>query len=206
MKTTQRKGKAAFTLIELMAVITIIVILAALVVGGLGYVTEKQASSKAKVQIASISRALEEYKMDTGSYPATANSTTGTGNSAALYQALFYEGYDYSKQSTPPATWTKKVGTVDVPKATKIYLTDLDARTSKQGWVDPVTTTDPPATATIKDPWGAEYRYRTATTAAGTANAATLNPDFDLWSSGKDAKTKPETPTDATNRDDIKNF
>ena len=48
MKITQRKGKAAFTLIELMAVITIIVILAGLVVGGMGFVTDRQAKEKAK--------------------------------------------------------------------------------------------------------------------------------------------------------------
>ena len=52
MKTTSRKGQAGFTLIELMAVITIIVILAGLVIGGLGYVSENQAKSKAQVQIA----------------------------------------------------------------------------------------------------------------------------------------------------------
>ena len=211
MKTTQRKGKAAFTLIELMAVITIIVILAALVVGGLGYVTEKQASSKAKVQISLLSKALEEYKMDTGSYPATANasgSNPAKDNTGLLYQALFYEGYDYSKQATPPATWTKRIGTVDVPKATKIYLTDLDPRTSKQGWVDPVTTTEPPATATIKDPWGTQYRYRSAAAPAGTTNSDTINPDFDLWSSGKDGNTNPNGNSASDkkiNADDIKN-
>ena len=51
MKTNPRHGRAAFTLIELMAVITIIVILAGLVVGGMGFVHEKQAKEKAKVQI-----------------------------------------------------------------------------------------------------------------------------------------------------------
>ncbi|MGL5016658.1 MAG: type II secretion system protein, partial [Luteolibacter sp.] len=55
MKTTHRHGKAGFTLIELMAVITIIVILAGLVVGGLGFVTERQAKEKARVQIALLS-------------------------------------------------------------------------------------------------------------------------------------------------------
>ncbi|MEO5711868.1 MAG: type II secretion system protein GspG [Luteolibacter sp.] len=211
MKTTPRKGSAGFTLIELMAVITIIVILAGLVVGGLGYVTEKQASSKAKVQIALLSKALEEYKLDNGAYPATANTTTGTGLTADLYQALFYEGYDYNKQSTPPTTWTKKVNGVDFPKSTKIYLADLDPTSTKQGWVDPVTGTNPvpPASTTIKDPWGNEYRYRTGKSPSGSANSATMNPDFDLWSTGKNGLTNP-AGTSATdkknNADDIKNF
>src|SRR6478672_2994940 len=108
MKTTQRIGRPAFTLIELMAVITIIVILAGLVIGGLGYVTERQARAKAQVQIQLLSKALEEYKLDMGTYPPTANSTTGTGQSAvSLYQALFKDGYDYTSAATPPTTWTK---------------------------------------------------------------------------------------------------
>jgi general secretion pathway protein G len=199
MKTTQRKGKAAFTLIELMAVITIIVILAGLVVGGLGFVSDRQAKEKAKVQIALLSKALEDYKLDTGSYPATGNSGT---NSAELYLALFYEGYDYAKQGNP-ASWTKKVNNQDFPKATKIYLPDLDPTVSKQGWVTPVI---PPAsiptTSKVMDPWGKEYSYRSALSAAGTANSATQNPDFDLWSFGKDGVSDPVNKV----KDDIRNF
>jgi len=196
MKTTQRSGKAAFTLVELMAVITIIVILAGLVVGGMGFVRDRQANEKAKVQIALLSKALEEYKLDMGTYPPTNDSVDGRGQSAvSLYQALFYEGYDYGKQATPPTNWTK---------ATKVYLPDLDPSSSKQGWV--TTATNVPASTTVKDPWGKEYSYRSATNQSGTANSNTQNPDFDLWSWGKDGKSKPGTPSDATNRDDIKNF
>jgi prepilin-type N-terminal cleavage/methylation domain-containing protein len=197
MKINPRHGKAAFTLIELMAVITIIVILAGLVVGGLGFVTERQAKEKAKVQIALLSKALEEYKLDMGTYPPTADTTTGTGKSAvSLYQALFYEGYQYSLNPSQPASTP--------PKATRIYLPELDPTTSKQGWVTPVTTV-PPST-NVMDPWGKEYAYRTAINAAGTANASTQNPDFDLWSYGKDGLSVPATPSNAGNRDDIRNF
>ena len=95
MKTTRRTGNAGFTLIELMAVITIIVILAGLVVGGMGFVNERQAKERAKVQLALIAKALEEYKLDMGTYPPTGDSASGLTNTAALWQALFYEGYDY---------------------------------------------------------------------------------------------------------------
>ncbi len=206
MKNNPRHGKAAFTLIELMAVITIIVILAGLVVGGLGFVTERQAKEKARVQIALLSKGLEAYKLDMGSYPLTGTTTTGLTNSAnSLYIPLFYEGYAYNKPTTPPTNWTKKVNNADFPKSTTIYITDLDPTTSKQGWVDPVTGTSavPPATTTVKDPWGTEYRYRSAQPATGTAvNKDTQNPDFDLWTSGKNTATG----TEATSRDDIKNF
>ena len=201
MKITQRRGMAAFTLIEMMAVVTIIVILARLVVGGMGFVQDRQAKEKAKVQIALLSRALEEYKLDMGTYPATPNvasitSTTGTGTSATyLWLPLFKDGYDYTNPATPPTPWTK---------ATRIYCPDLNPISSNQGWVTKGTM---PATSTVLDPWGNEYCYRTATPLTGTTpNAATLNPDFDLWSMGKDGKTDPANPANKVNLDDIKNF
>ena len=208
MKTTQRNGKAAFTLIELMAVITIIVILAGLVVGGLGFVTERQAKEKARVQLALLSKALEDYKLDMGTYPPTSNKTgnltaSGTSTSAVLYQALFKDGYDYTLNSTPPSSWDPK-------KATKIYLPDLNPTTSKQGWVTAAKTVG--ANLKIVDPWGSEYCYRTAVDASGKPNAQTQNPDFDLWSIGKDAKSNAANPSLTTpasnnpNLDDIRNF
>ncbi len=209
MKTTRRSHQPAFTLIELLAVITIIVILASLVVSSMGFVTDRQNKEKAKVQMALLSRGLEEYKLDMGTYPLTANTTDGAGNSAVLYEMLFYEGYNYVASGSP-ATWTKTINGVTYPKATKIYVKDLDPSSTRQGWVDLVST--PPASTTVKDPWGNPYRYRTAVayptsaSTAATANAATMNPDFDLWSCGKDGNTNPGNPSDKLNLDDIKNF
>jgi type II secretory pathway pseudopilin PulG len=195
MKIHRRPACAAFTLIELMAVITIIIILAGLVVGGMGFVTERQAKEKAKTQVALLSEAIEKYKLEMGKYPGTTDNTgaNGTGVSAQLYQALFYEGYEYQKLATPPATWTK---------ATKIFLPELDPRSSKQGWVNAVTSGEPPASTTINDPWGQEYRYRKGTNAQ--------NPDFDLWSIGKDARSQTGNSdpqiNHRDNKDDIRNF
>jgi prepilin-type N-terminal cleavage/methylation domain-containing protein len=188
----QRPGKAAFTLIELMVVITIIVILAGLVVGGMEYANQRQASEKTKVQIALLSKGIEEYKLDMGAYPGTADNTPIAGDvSEQLYQALFKDGYDYTNPNTPPASWTK---------ATKIYLNDLDPRNNKQGWVTTTTNAAPGANLKIIDPWGNNYRYRKGRDAQ--------NPDFDLWSCGKDGKTDTKTPstTQPDNKDDIRNF
>jgi type II secretory pathway pseudopilin PulG len=138
-----------------------------------------------------ISKALEDYKLDMGTYPPTSNSATGVGNTRELYTALFYEGYDYAKAGSP-ASWVKTVGSnSSFPKATKIYLPDLDPTAGKQGWVDAVTGANPvpPPTAKIKDPWGTEYAYRTAVDPSGNTNPDTQNPDFDLWSFGKNAKS-----------------
>src|SRR5438132_7456655 len=60
---------AAFTLIELIVVIAIIVILTGLVLSTVGYVQKKAARSRAETEIAAMSAACESYKADNGVYP-----------------------------------------------------------------------------------------------------------------------------------------
>ena len=176
MKFPVSKRRGGFTLVELLAVIMIIIILAGLVVAGLGFVREKQDREKAKIQVALIGKALEEYKLDNGSYPA-AVSTTGKNQSNILYKALYLDGAN------------------DATKTKRIYVPEFDPVTTKQGWI-----TGSGATATVTDPWGFEYYYRTG--------AGAVNPDFDFWSGGKDGKTSSSssTPDTADTRDDIRNF
>jgi general secretion pathway protein G len=176
MKSSFSSRRGGFTLIELLAVITIIVILAGLVIAGLSFVQDKQSREKTKLQIALIGKALEEYKLDKGSYP-SAVSATGAGQSNILFKALYLDGAN------------------DGTKETKIYLAELDPSNGKQGWVE-----GGGAGSVIKDPWGSEFRYRTG--------ADAVNPDFDIWSVGKDGKTSSSSSSqnDKDNRDDIRNF
>jgi prepilin-type N-terminal cleavage/methylation domain-containing protein len=192
MQNTPRNARAGFSLIEMLAVISIIVILASLVVGGMGFVSEKQAKSKALVQMALISKALEEYKLDFGTYPVTDNPLKGEGTSKILFKALYWDSNNDGKGAV--------VGNTTGDENQKIYLAELDPADNRQGW----TSGTPSITTRILDPWGNEYRYRTAVNAAGTSNSNTQNPDFDLWSVGKDGKTNPGSPKDKVNADDIK--
>ncbi|MEI6344220.1 MAG: type II secretion system protein GspG [Verrucomicrobiota bacterium] len=79
-----RNRMAAFTIIEMMVVITIISILAGLVLSTAGYVQRKGATSRATGEIAAMAAALENYKADNGDYPLNSNS----GNNTALLNAL----------------------------------------------------------------------------------------------------------------------
>jgi len=209
MKITKPNGLGAFTLIELLAVITIILLLAGLVVGGLGFAQDKQNRDKAKVQIALLEKAIEDYKFDNGKYPGDANSPIDGNISEQLYEVLFYEGYDYNLKSSggsPPDPWEKTINGVTVSKSKKIYLADLDPRSTKQGWVEaaPDTSAAPKENLKITDPWGNTYRYRIGTNAQ--------NPDFDLWSIGKDGRHATGgapaafDPKAKDNLDDIRNF
>src|SRR5260370_25313252 len=68
-------ARRAFTIIELLVVISIIIILAGLILSTVGYVQEKGARSRAEAEIAAISAALESYKADNGIYPRDATKT-----------------------------------------------------------------------------------------------------------------------------------
>lgn len=189
MKSNPLRGRAGFTLIELMAVIVIIVILATLVVGGMNVVQNKQAESKTQIQVKLLEKSIEEYKLEMGKYPGTVENTPASGDKVTkeLYQALYYEGYKNSGGTAPEG------------EASRIYLNDLDPITSKQGWVTTTTNSTPPASTTIRDPWDTEFRYRKGTNAQ--------NPDFDIWSCGRNQKTDANSSAKTgDNKDDIRNF
>lgn len=196
MKSNPSKTRLGFTLVELLIVIAMILILSAIGVGSFGFVQDRQAKEKARVQMALLSKAIEEYKMDMGEYPGTAENTAAAGDvSEELYTALFYEGYEFNDNPNRPDP------DPDNPKATKIYIPELDPRTSKLGWVTPSPKAATPAVGLkIIDPWGENYRYRKGDNAE--------NPDFDLWSLGKDRETdiSNSSMSQELNKDDIRNF
>ncbi|MDD2706519.1 MAG: type II secretion system protein GspG [Verrucomicrobiae bacterium] len=61
--------QSGFTLVELLTVMSIILVLAGMVVGIMGYSSRMAMESRAKAEIAAISTALESYKADNGAYP-----------------------------------------------------------------------------------------------------------------------------------------
>ena len=81
---TPRRPVAAFTLIELLAVITIIGILAGLTLGAAGAVRRHGATSTAKAEVAALQAACDRYYADNNTYPlGTASPTTVTAPAGA---------------------------------------------------------------------------------------------------------------------------
>lgn len=68
---TERSGSSGFTLIEVMVVVVILGILAAIIAPRLIGRTDDAKVAQAKIQIKNFETALKLYKMDNGSYPST---------------------------------------------------------------------------------------------------------------------------------------
>src|SRR2546428_11547625 len=72
MKTTSPN---AFTLVELLTVIVIIMVLAGLVIYGAAYANRKSALARAQNEIKAMEAACESYKADNGTYPRDSATT-----------------------------------------------------------------------------------------------------------------------------------
>ncbi|MGH8092649.1 MAG: type II secretion system protein [Chthoniobacterales bacterium] len=159
------RGSAAFTIIEVLVVLAIILVLAGLVLATSSYVYNKGARSRAEAEIAAISAALENYQADHGIYPVdnsvnarTMGDPTQTAYKSAsltLYKALSGDN-DLNRQSDPGST------SYMMFKPNQLSPADQSAQVGY-----------------LKDPFGNSYGYSTI---YQTDSNKGYNPTFDLWS------------------------
>jgi type II secretory pathway pseudopilin PulG len=175
----------AFTLIELIVVIGIIIVLAGLVLSTAGYARKKSARARAETEIAAMSAACENYKADNGVYP--------RGN-ADLSNNTPYDTdtLDPLSNVNPAATPIPNVYT----KASLYLYKQLSGDTtgnrqpsgkSYMAFKPNMLLPGPPSTApviAIADPFGNSYGYSTKKASDPTANG--YNPTFDMWSTAGD--------------------
>ena len=97
-----QKRQRGFTLIELMVVLSILAMLAALVVPRLFKNVDKGKVNAAKAQISALESALDSYRLDVGSYP-----TTQMGLEALQTKPAGVEKWDgpYLKKEVPVDPW-----------------------------------------------------------------------------------------------------
>ncbi len=177
------RRNAAFTLIELLTVISIILVLAGLLLHVAGNANYKASLARAETEIKAMSTALESYKADNGAYPR--NDITDTPNAQITDGAspsapsTYNTSCEYLYQCLSGYNGTTTYG--------KHYMDFVPGQLSTGSATPSMTTTF------IIDPFGICYGYSTinqkaqeAVNSGGTPPVATsgYNPTFDLWSTG----------------------
>lgn len=181
----------AFTLIELITVVTIIALLFSLVVGGFTFADRFSKRSKTEVTIKAVRSGLERYQEDFGGYPApqTPDSTIEiakkiyiVGGAACLYQALSGDGFDQILGATGQGT-PESDGNLDDYEAKNVKLTDMP----NELWAKTE------GTYYIIDGFGHPIRYiksaptQSATPGGPPPEATTINiGTYDIWSYAED--------------------
>ena len=155
----------AFTLIELLAVMLVILALAAILIGVAGYVQKQMGIQTTRSQIVAIGAALEMYKADWGFYPATnpgrisANGLQESSNNCVLLYALSAMNSLSSSNCGPTNCYT-----LIVRQGRKVYL----HFTPLQYKANPAT-----GLTNICDAWGTPLNYyNSPTTPFSLVNSA----------------------------------
>jgi len=164
-----REQRDAFTLIELLTVMAIIIVLAGLILATAIYVQKKGLRSRAEAEIAAMSAALENYKADNGVYPkgpASDSLDAKTATNPISYQAASAELYS---QLTGDADYDDSTDS-----SARSYMT---FKPNMKSLPDPANPAGPANKTFARDPFGNSYGYSTA---------GSYNPTFDLWSTANE--------------------
>jgi len=191
----------AFSLVELLVVISIIIILAGLILSTMGYVRKKGARARAETEIAAMSAALESYKSDNGIYVRNTDTdgldAQASGDPCAYRVASLYLYEQLSGDTN---------ANFQPPAGAKSYFTFKPNMlgTSSSTTVDACGNTLTPTTVSyIRDPFGNIYGYSTANQADPVKG---YNPTFDLWSTASVAPSPTPTPPSTLQNLWIKNW
>jgi type II secretory pathway pseudopilin PulG len=189
-KRLTNRFNGAFTLIELIVVITVIIILTGLVLTTVGYAQKKGARARAETEIAAISAACESYKSDNGIYPRdnATNQYTDALNARqnfdptqTVYQNASF--YLYTQLSGDSSGNRSPTG-----KSYMAFKPNMLLPPGGSGTV-----------IAISDPFGNSYGYSTANQ-ADPITPKGYNPTFDLWSTAGVAPSPTPAPP-ATQQD-----
>ncbi len=143
MKSPLPDRRPAFTLIEVLTVVAIIAMLAALGFAGLRYAQNKSREKETVSMIMDLTKNLEEYRLDMGNYPRAAREEETTtvdsesykiGAAKMLYQVMTGDGDDAVMGGTQVPTGVQ--GSLQTEKEQgfrgKIYMDTIIAPTKEE--------------------------------------------------------------------------
>ena len=191
MSTVRPSGARAFTLIELMVVIAIIAILAALSIGAFNMATQTAARNRTTATLQGISSALERYKEANGDYPKTKedspqHSLDYKKGAQMLYQAITGDGND--QIDLGGSTESGKASQGKAADAQYVVNGDfMPGKKSDGSWSAGklnATMVSAAGEFYLIDGFGHPFQYDKAqpTTGNPPPSATTVNPTYDLWS------------------------
>jgi prepilin-type N-terminal cleavage/methylation domain-containing protein len=165
------REQSAFTLIELLAVITIIGILAGLTLGAAGAVRRHGATSTAKAEVAALQAACERYFADNNQYPTTNSMPDPSSTSSANVNPSTSASYSTAGK----VLFNSLFGTnqYNLPPSTKRYFEPKPAMVSSATNANPW----------FIDPWGYAYGYNSDSTNAPLiwSTAGTTKGETNKW-------------------------
>jgi len=174
--TETERSRAAFTLIELLAVITIIGILASLTLGAAGAVRRHGAASTAKAEVAALQAACDRYYADYNLYPTTNSMPDPSSTSTANVNPSTSVNYSTAGK----VLFNSLFGTnqYNLPPSTKRYFEPKPPMVSSTNTANPY----------FIDPWGYAYGFNSDGTnapliwsTAGQTNQAGTNKWITSW-------------------------
>ena len=187
----------AFTLIELLTVISIIAILSAISLNVVKGVKERSSVGLAKAEMAALSQALEMYKLQYGDYPQTGMSADtvaipATTPSSSNVQYRFFNALA-GKYGPTLASITSGKCFVDLARFSLF---------SKEAVDMPTPTGSTPVANAFLDPWGQTYVYYYKTAGSSTWTS----PTYVLFSVGPDGINTDPTTAGVVTYDDANNL
>lgn len=174
----------AFTIIELVVVLGVILILTGLVLSTVGYARKKGARARAETEIAAMSAACENYKADNAIYPRTSVTDTFTAVTNRTPPDPQPTSYDASVSTYSSTSFYLYGQLSGNPSGDRTTYTQERYFQFKPNMLAPAGGTG--IVSAITDPFGNSYGYSTAQ-AYYIDNPAVnpnygFNPTFDLWS------------------------
>ena len=219
MKSTLFKSNSrasGFTLVEMLIVITIISLLAAMTMGGYTYAMRSSRRRVTTGTFEAIKLALERYNTDFGEYPQPSGSNLmqsfppgqtayDISGAACLYQALTGDGYDQIKGVTSSSSSGSNSGGSGGSSDGKIEGA-TEIKNKMLADVPQTIFTKKSGTYILVDGFGHPFQYlkpvvSTNNGGGGAANnnttVTTINATYDLWSYAEDDKNTSKQSADA---------